>query len=292
MPVFFGYQGSVWGGGKRTHLLRPFRSFDSCQATWCFFDRGGWIRGRGGRLCCFVYWISRVEAELNELDPSLKWTSVMWFRLVYIYMRVCVIYRDVNGKWRLGRWKGWGVVISHPKRNETKFASLPHPCLDASRNFDPAQPLRTLLSFQRQSTSATLTRSCPKQMSVRYACSHLDTPTPPLPPSYPSSRPSFFPIEQLYFCEECDAVRCDLCVGVEVASYFCPNCLFDVPGANVRGDKNRWVGFSAAVCLLVFTTWPRFTIKKKNQMREIMFLLPSMLIEFIDPSVRSSPRRQ
>lgn len=89
-------------------------------------------------------------------------------------------------------------------------------------------------------------------MSVRYACSHLDTPTPPLPPSYPSSRPSFFPIEQLYFCEECDAVRCDLCVGVEVASYFCPNCLFDVPGANVRGDKNRWVGFSAAVCLLVF----------------------------------------
>ncbi|OWZ71218.1 hypothetical protein AYX14_03406 [Cryptococcus neoformans] len=76
-------------------------------------------------------------------------------------------------------------------------------------------------------------------MSVRYACSHLDTPTPPLPPSYPSSRPSFFPIEQLYFCEECDAVRCDLCVGVEVASYFCPNCLFDVPGANVKGDKNR-----------------------------------------------------
>ncbi|KAE8539773.1 hypothetical protein D1P53_003710 [Cryptococcus gattii VGV] len=75
-------------------------------------------------------------------------------------------------------------------------------------------------------------------MSVRYACSHLDTPAPPLPPSYPSSHPSFFPIEQLYFCEECDALRCDLCVGVEVASYFCPNCLFDVPGANVRGDKN------------------------------------------------------
>lgn len=103
-------------------------------------------------------------------------------------------------------------------------------------------------------------------MSVRYACSHLDTPTPPLPPSYPSSRPSFFPIEQLYFCEECDAVRCDLCVGVEVASYFCPNCLFDVPGANVRGDKNRWVGFSAAVCLLVFLR-PDLVLpfkKKKN----------------------------
>ncbi|WVQ79057.1 hypothetical protein IAT38_001150 [Cryptococcus sp. DSM 104549] len=76
-------------------------------------------------------------------------------------------------------------------------------------------------------------------MSLLYACTHLDAPAAPLPPSYPSSSASFHPLHNLYFCEECDAVRCDLCVAIEVASYFCPNCLFDVPGANVRADKNR-----------------------------------------------------
>ncbi|WWD16685.1 hypothetical protein CI109_101115 [Kwoniella shandongensis] len=76
-------------------------------------------------------------------------------------------------------------------------------------------------------------------MSLLYACSHLDPPISPLPPSYPSSSSSFSPLHNLYFCEECDAVRCDQCVAVEVASYFCPNCLFDVPSANVRADKNR-----------------------------------------------------
>ncbi|KAK8861408.1 hypothetical protein IAR55_002227 [Kwoniella newhampshirensis] len=76
-------------------------------------------------------------------------------------------------------------------------------------------------------------------MTTLYACSHVDSPLPPLPPSYPSSSSSFSPLSNLYFCEECDAIRCNLCVAVEVASYFCPNCLFDVPTANVRADKNR-----------------------------------------------------
>jgi dynactin-4 len=72
-----------------------------------------------------------------------------------------------------------------------------------------------------------------------YHCSHLLDPHPPLPPVYPSSSSSFSPLDNLYFCEECDAIRCDQCVAVEVASYFCPSCLFDVPSANVRGDRNR-----------------------------------------------------
>ncbi|KAL7421309.1 hypothetical protein Q5752_004194 [Cryptotrichosporon argae] len=76
-------------------------------------------------------------------------------------------------------------------------------------------------------------------MSVQYHCPHLDAPRAPLPPSYPSSSSSLTPLASLYFCEECDAVRCDACVAVEVASYYCPNCLFDVPGANVRADRNR-----------------------------------------------------
>ncbi|ORX36318.1 dynactin subunit 4 [Kockovaella imperatae] len=77
-------------------------------------------------------------------------------------------------------------------------------------------------------------------MSVLYHCPHLDeSRRPPLPSSYPSSSTSFTPLHSLYFCEECDGVRCNQCVAVEVASYYCPNCLFDVPSANVRGDRNK-----------------------------------------------------
>ncbi|KAL1410249.1 hypothetical protein Q8F55_004255 [Vanrija albida] len=73
---------------------------------------------------------------------------------------------------------------------------------------------------------------------ILYHCAHLETPRAPLPAGYVSSFADFAPLDRLYFCEECDAIRCEGCVGVEVASYFCPNCLFDVPGSNVRGDKN------------------------------------------------------
>lgn len=74
---------------------------------------------------------------------------------------------------------------------------------------------------------------------VLYHCSHLESPRAPLPPGYASSFSDLSPLNRLYFCEECDAVRCDQCIAIEVASYYCPNCLFDVPSANVRGDKNR-----------------------------------------------------
>lgn len=43
----------------------------------------------------------------------------------------------------------------------------------------------------------------------------------------------------MFFCEECDAVRCNRCVAVEVSGYYCPNCLFEVPSASVREEKNR-----------------------------------------------------
>lgn len=35
------------------------------------------------------------------------------------------------------------------------------------------------------------------------------------------------------------AIRCNRCVSVEVNGYYCPNCLFEVPSASVRAEKNR-----------------------------------------------------
>ncbi|KDQ62635.1 hypothetical protein JAAARDRAFT_189929 [Jaapia argillacea MUCL 33604] len=76
-------------------------------------------------------------------------------------------------------------------------------------------------------------------LTLQYHCSCLSSkPTPP-PPHLPSSAYNFHPLHTLFFCEECDAVRCNHCVMVEVSGYYCPNCLFEVPSASVRAEKNR-----------------------------------------------------
>ncbi|KAH8109297.1 dynactin p62 family-domain-containing protein [Phellopilus nigrolimitatus] len=75
--------------------------------------------------------------------------------------------------------------------------------------------------------------------SINYYCSCMSaTPVPP-PPHLPSSSASYHPLHTLFFCEECDAVRCNRCVSIEVSGYYCPNCLFEVPSASVRAERNR-----------------------------------------------------
>ncbi|KAJ7791228.1 dynactin subunit 4 [Mycena olivaceomarginata] len=63
--------------------------------------------------------------------------------------------------------------------------------------------------------------------TVDYHCPCLSQSTVPPPPHLPSSLHSFHPLHTLFFCEECDAVRCNRCVSVEVSGYYCPNCLFE-----------------------------------------------------------------
>ncbi|KAJ7704729.1 dynactin p62 family-domain-containing protein [Mycena olivaceomarginata] len=75
--------------------------------------------------------------------------------------------------------------------------------------------------------------------TVDYHCPCLSQSTVPPPPHLPSSLHSFHPLHTLFFCEECDAVRCNRCVSVEVSGYYCPNCLFEVPSASCTREKNR-----------------------------------------------------
>ncbi|KXN88091.1 Dynactin subunit 4 [Leucoagaricus sp. SymC.cos] len=86
--------------------------------------------------------------------------------------------------------------------------------------------------------------------SVQYHCPCLSTSPVPPPPHLPSSSHHFHPLHNLFFCEECDAVRCNRCVAVEVSTYYCPNCLFEVPSASVRAEKNRCARncFSCPIC--------------------------------------------
>ncbi|KAH8927688.1 dynactin p62 [Atractiella rhizophila] len=73
--------------------------------------------------------------------------------------------------------------------------------------------------------------------TVLYHCSCLSPIPPPSKP--PQLTVQHHPLSALFFCEECDAIRCNRCVTCEVSCYYCPNCLFEVPNASVRGDKNR-----------------------------------------------------
>lgn len=77
--------------------------------------------------------------------------------------------------------------------------------------------------------------------TIKYYCSCLSNTVVPPAPHLPSSSHSFHTLPELYFCEECDAVRCNECVSIEVSGYYCPNCLFEVPSASVRAEKNRCV---------------------------------------------------
>lgn len=49
-----------------------------------------------------------------------------------------------------------------------------------------------------------------------------------------------YPLSQLLFCEDCHAMKCKRCIQEDIVSYFCPNCLFEVPTASVKAEKNRY----------------------------------------------------
>ena len=59
-------------------------------------------------------------------------------------------------------------------------------------------------------------------------------------PRAPRSNFSLYPLEHLLYCEDCQQIRCPRCVNEEVVTYYCPNCLFEVPSSNLRSEGNRY----------------------------------------------------
>ncbi|OBZ68700.1 Dynactin subunit 4 [Grifola frondosa] len=74
---------------------------------------------------------------------------------------------------------------------------------------------------------------------IEYYCPCLAASPHPHNHTCPRPRTAFTLYIICSFCEECDAVRCNRCVLIEVSGYYCPNCLFEVPSASVRAEKNR-----------------------------------------------------
>jgi len=79
--------------------------------------------------------------------------------------------------------------------------------------------------------------------------SDASSPTSPEPdeddrtfdPRAARSNYSLYPLEYLLYCEDCHQIRCPRCVAEEIVTYYCPNCLFEVPSGNLKSEGNRLV---------------------------------------------------
>lgn len=52
---------------------------------------------------------------------------------------------------------------------------------------------------------------------------------------------NLYPLEHLLYCEDCQQIRCPRCVLDEIVTWYCPNCLFEVPSSTVKSEGNRYV---------------------------------------------------
>jgi dynactin 4 len=58
-------------------------------------------------------------------------------------------------------------------------------------------------------------------------------------PRNPRANFSLYPLEHLLFCEDCQEIRCVRCCLEEIVCWFCPSCLFEVPGSVAKSEGNR-----------------------------------------------------
>lgn len=78
-------------------------------------------------------------------------------------------------------------------------------------------------------------------------------------PRAPRSNYSLYPLEYLLYCEDCQQIRCPRCVLEEIVSWYCPNCLFEIPGSTVKSDGNRCAYLLASITARILTLDNRCT---------------------------------
>lgn len=75
-------------------------------------------------------------------------------------------------------------------------------------------------------------------------------------PRAPRANYSLYPLEYLMYCEECHQIRCPRCIAEEIVTYYCPNCLFEVPSSNLKSEGNRSVPLCSIDVLMSLTEPP------------------------------------
>lgn len=87
-------------------------------------------------------------------------------------------------------------------------------------------------------------------------------------PRAPRANYSLYPLEHLLYCEDCHQIRCPRCVLDEIVTWYCPNCLFEVPSSTVKTEGNRYDHFF--VCI------DRRALLMARQMHTKLFPMPDM----------------
>ncbi|PQE13036.1 dynactin p62 family protein [Rutstroemia sp. NJR-2017a BBW] len=74
-------------------------------------------------------------------------------------------------------------------------------------------------------------------------------------PRAPRANYSLYPLEHLLYCEDCHQIRCSRCVLDEIVTWYCPNCLFEVPSSTVKSEGNRCTRscFQCPICISPLT---------------------------------------
>lgn len=100
------------------------------------------------------------------------------------------------------------------------------------------------------SDPANLSRHSHSDPTTPSATEELDAFERPFDPRAPRAAYSLYPLEYLLYCEDCHQIRCPRCIAEEIVTYYCPNCLFEVPGSNIKSDGNRYdqLVFSKSRC--------------------------------------------
>ncbi|KAI2642838.1 dynactin Arp1 p62 subunit RO2 [Xylaria nigripes] len=70
-------------------------------------------------------------------------------------------------------------------------------------------------------------------------------------PRAPRSNFSLYPLEYLFYCDVCHQIRCPRCVSEELATIYCPSCLFEVGSSSLKTEGNRCTRscFQCPICV-------------------------------------------
>lgn len=139
--------------------------------------------------------------------------------------------------------------MGFPSRKKTR---LPRPT-----SASPQTAVSRILAFHQQLPNSTMASFTPYTY-FQCPCANTSIPTRRLgeenptaeeendedertfDPRAPRANYSLYPLEHLLYCEDCHQIRCPRCVLDEIVTWYCPNCLFEVPSSTVKSEGNRY----------------------------------------------------
>ncbi|KEI39948.1 uncharacterized protein L969DRAFT_93778 [Mixia osmundae IAM 14324] len=226
-------QGTASLAGKMSRFLKGVGSSDQ-PLEYKRNDAGAVaVEALIGHQYGFVGWIqsdawpSDDEELVRQKSEQPVWTrSTVMTRETLRYLLGGTLPHNVTDLNKMKRRPKWVTRTLYGAHCQHTICDCPNV---ASTSSDPVSKPQSLRSNNSGSATPCRVSWCMAPHALYHCrCGQQDTKGKAPAASY-----------ELYFCEECDVVSCNNCCTFEPSCYYCPNCLFEVPAASVRGEKNR-----------------------------------------------------